>query len=327
MRHLTKSRFKLALECPTKLYYTRKPSEYQDKWLDDKFLRALAWGGYQVGELAKYYYPDGIEISSRIHQTALNETEEYLKREDVILYEPAFSYQNLFIRVDILVKRGDLVQLIEVKAKSFESIGDFTTLRGGISSKWKPYLYDVAFQKYVLKNFHPEFNISSHLMLVDKTKVATVEGLNQRFFIARATENEIEIISKNTQDLGKPILTVENVDALVDLIWQEEPELLGDKLSFGSYLSTLAEYYDKDRPIWERVRKECRTCQFRLNNPTEDGLKSGFHECWRKMAGLKKEDHHRPLIIDIWDNRRTERFIAQGRYFQDQLAPGDKPDR
>ncbi len=326
MRYLTKSRVKLALECPTKLYYTRKPSEYQDKWLDDKFLRTLAWGGYQVGELAKYYYPGGIEINSRVHETALNETEEYLKKENVILYEPAFSYQNLFIRVDILVKRGDQVQLIEVKAKSFESSDEFTGKRGGINSKWKPYLYDVAFQKYVLTYSHPELNISSHLMLVDKTEEATVEGLNQRFFIARAPGNEIEIIAKNTNDLGKPILTVENVDALVDLIWQEEQELLGDKLSFGSYLSKLSEFYENDQPIWERVRKECRTCQFRLDSPTEDGLKSGIHKCWRKMASLKEEDLDRPLVIDIWDSRRIEDFLLQGRYFQDQLDPGDIGD-
>lgn len=32
MRYLTKSRFKLAEECPTKLYYTRK-KEYPDKSL------------------------------------------------------------------------------------------------------------------------------------------------------------------------------------------------------------------------------------------------------------------------------------------------------
>ena len=51
-RYLTKSRFKLALECPTKLYYTQK-KDYLDKKLDDEFLQALAKGGYQVGELGR----------------------------------------------------------------------------------------------------------------------------------------------------------------------------------------------------------------------------------------------------------------------------------
>ena len=38
-RYLTKSRFKLGTECPTKLYYTKK-QEYQNQKLDDKFLVA-----------------------------------------------------------------------------------------------------------------------------------------------------------------------------------------------------------------------------------------------------------------------------------------------
>ena len=53
-RYLTKSRFKLGMECPTKLFYTGNPL-YPDKSIDDPFLLALADGGFQVGELAKQY--------------------------------------------------------------------------------------------------------------------------------------------------------------------------------------------------------------------------------------------------------------------------------
>jgi len=48
MRYLTKSRFKLAEECPTKLFYTRK-KEFPDKKGEDPFFAALAEGGFQVG--------------------------------------------------------------------------------------------------------------------------------------------------------------------------------------------------------------------------------------------------------------------------------------
>lgn len=54
-RYLTKSRFKIALECPTKLFYTGK-HEYANQSLDDPFLQALADGGHQVGELSKLYF-------------------------------------------------------------------------------------------------------------------------------------------------------------------------------------------------------------------------------------------------------------------------------
>ena len=63
LRYLTKSRFKSALECPTKLYYAGK-DDYANNSKEDKFLSALAEGGYQVGELSKFYHPDGKEVSS-----------------------------------------------------------------------------------------------------------------------------------------------------------------------------------------------------------------------------------------------------------------------
>ena len=105
-RYLTKSLFKLALECPIKLYHTRKP-EFPDAKKDNEFLEALAEGGFQVGALAKLYHPEGIEITGKDHEEPLRQTEELLKRENVTLFEAAFRDQNLFIRADIVVKSGD----------------------------------------------------------------------------------------------------------------------------------------------------------------------------------------------------------------------------
>ena len=58
MRTLTKSRFKLGLECPNKLYYTKK-DQYANQKQNDPFLQALASGGFQVEELARLHYPNG----------------------------------------------------------------------------------------------------------------------------------------------------------------------------------------------------------------------------------------------------------------------------
>ena len=64
-RYLTKSRFKIGCECPTKLFYTAK-KEYANNNLDNEFLQALAEGGYQVGELAKLDLMDGINIKIKL---------------------------------------------------------------------------------------------------------------------------------------------------------------------------------------------------------------------------------------------------------------------
>jgi len=62
-RYLTKTRYKLGIECPTKLFYTGK-SEYPDQNDENPFLAALAEGGFQVGELARQYYTGGVKIET-----------------------------------------------------------------------------------------------------------------------------------------------------------------------------------------------------------------------------------------------------------------------
>jgi len=119
-RYLTKSRFVMAMECPTKLFYTGK-KEYKNQDNDDPFLESLAEGGFQVGALAREYFPDGIMIETMDYETALRKTAELLEKDKVTIFEAAIRHHNLFIRVDILVKDGNHFELIEVKAKSIDA--------------------------------------------------------------------------------------------------------------------------------------------------------------------------------------------------------------
>ena len=84
------------MECPTKLFYTQKAHEYKNSNSDNDFLASLADGGFQVGKMASLLYPDGIEVKSASNQLALKETTELLKLHDnIILFEPAFAFENL----------------------------------------------------------------------------------------------------------------------------------------------------------------------------------------------------------------------------------------
>ena len=88
----------MGMGCPAKLYYTRKP-EYANQKLDDPFLAALAEGGFQVGELAKRYHPGGHDITALDYEKAESETQRFLNQQNVILFEPAIRFNNLFIRI------------------------------------------------------------------------------------------------------------------------------------------------------------------------------------------------------------------------------------
>ena len=115
MKVLSKSRFKLGLECPNKLFFT-SDKKYANQKSNDSFLLALARGGFQVEELARLHYPNGIFIDTEPYEyeKAFQLTQKALLLENVVIYEAAFLVDNFFIRTDILVKEGNKIRLIEV---------------------------------------------------------------------------------------------------------------------------------------------------------------------------------------------------------------------
>ena len=133
----------------------------------------LADGGFQVGELAKLMYPDGVDVKTKDVAAAITETSELLKRDAVTIFEPAIVHEGFLVRVDVLIKRGNVFEVIEVKAKSYSGdASEMVGARGGIKSNHLPYLQDVAFQKYVVQNAFPGSTVTAHLLMPDKSKTA-----------------------------------------------------------------------------------------------------------------------------------------------------------
>ena len=264
-RYLTKSRFKTALKCETKLFFTNK-KEYPDKKVDDPFLEALAEGGFQVEELARIYHGGGILIEERDYEKSLAMTNELLKKNEVTIFQAAFRFENLFIRTDILVKNGNRIDLIEVKAKSFDGKDsmDFLNKSGNLDSKWIPYIYDVAFQKHVLTYSHPEFDVRAYIMLADKNARTTVEGLNQRFLILRDKDGYPKIKTSNitSTDVGKEVLIRIKIDDIIGRIFEGSDTADPPKISFAERIKMLSDYYQRDEKLETPLGSKCKGCEF-----------------------------------------------------------------
>jgi hypothetical protein len=314
-RYLTKSRFKTAVECPTKLFYTGKAREYANAMSEDSFLQSLAEGGFQVGELAKLMYPGGVEITADTHETQVQETNQYLQQENVTLYEAAIRHEDLFIRVDVIRKQGNRIELIEVKAKSFDSTEEngFRGARGGINSGMLPYLQDVAFQTYVFKLAFPEMQVDSFLLMADKSKACSIDGLNQFFKISNSNgRSHIEVSSSaNSKSIGDPILTAVDVNEYVHEILTLPIEAPGVVSFFPDVVKRWSDAYVGDKKIDSPVGAQCVRCEFR-NTPTQEHLKSGLLECWQRAKGLSAQDFNDGMVLDVWSFRGKERLIQEG---------------
>lgn len=315
-RFLTKSRFKLAIECPTKLAYTGKP-EYANLKDEDSFLEALAEGGFQVGELAKCYHPGGVLVSTLDRVEAEAQTNELLKRDKVTIFEAALVVGKLYIRVDILRKEGKKLSLIEVKAKSYRSGENMLHQDGSdVMAKWEPYVYDIAFQTHVARLRFPAYEITPYLCLADKSVVASVDGLNQKFFLAKDDRGRTRVRAKGevtAESLGQRILIDVPAVDVVEFV-------LGRPLqnrSFAETVGFLAEEYSLDRKVPWSFSKHCKKCEFKRGE--DQTLKDGFSECWSEVTGRRPRE---PLSMSLWF-AKVDDYLAEKKYFLTDLDESD----
>ena len=311
MRYLTKSRFKLAVECPRKLFYSGK-KEYRNTKQEDTFLQSLADGGFQVGELAKRLYPGGIEITAKSNTEALASTAELLQREHVTLFEPAIAYGNLLIRADVLIKTGTSIKIVEVKSKSFDSTDPQIEGKTGLKSGFRPYIEDVAFQAFVVRCAFPDSRVSAFLLLPDKSLRASVDQMNQLFKIDRSG-TQVRVISDPKADglsASDSLLCELNVDPYIALVHEHGLSTPDGNLSLAEASSGWAEAYAHDAPLPALIGAQCAKCEFKA--PLGDALKSGHAECWKEANGWSDADLAEPTILDLWNFRGKQKLMDQG---------------
>jgi hypothetical protein len=330
-RYLTKSRFKIGHECPTKLHYL-DDKKYGNNNTDNTFLQALAEGGFQVGELAKLYHPGGFEITEVDKAKAVAQTSDLLTRKEVTIYEGAFQFNDLFIRADVVVKNGNDVQLIEVKAKSFDKADEHpfynkSSLKKGdfkLNSEWEPYLIDVAFQAHVLGKAHPKVKVTSYLLLADKTAVATEDGINQKFFLEKSDNGRVKAkVAAGTtlESVGAPLLVKICVDKEVQVI---NASRFDEGKTFEELISDLAEICVSGRFVDPVVGSHCKSCEFRIKtSPSMSGLKSGFAKCWSTVSGVSESACEKPFAFDVWNFRKASKLIADGRIWMAEIERED----
>ncbi len=326
MRVLTKSRFKLGIECPNKLFYTNKKEEYANTKSNNPFLEALASGGFQVEELARLHYPNGILIEDSTDPANFDyfekvaQTNSLLQQENVVIFEAAFMFENLFIRVDILEKKGNQIKLIEVKAKSFNSsngLSEFANDKLKIDSKWKAYLFDVAFQQYVIKKSFPDYQVTPYLMLADKDKSTSVDGLNQMFRITKNSGNRTGIVKIKEQIdslniENDSVLTKIDVSLLVDRISSGEERII-EEYDFEDAIQLFAKAYEEDRFFdYDLKFNACKKCEFKKDEK-KPNLKSGFEACFQKKLNWTEDDFNEPNAFEIWDFRRWKNLTENNK--------------
>ncbi len=324
-RYLTKSRYLTGLECPTKLFYTGKKNQYADQKFDDMFLQHLANGGFQIGELAKLYYPGGEPVDTLDYDGAIQQTNKLLERDSVIIYEAAFSHGNLLCRADIVVKNGNNVELIEVKAKSWDQASSrLVGVQGGLLSDFKSKVADLAFQLHIVRNERPEWEVTPYFFFADKASRCPTDGLHQKFRIVNHGGRRRCVVEGEVtpEDLDPKIMCIVPAEEACKLFATQMDPFDGVR-TFEDHIAFLADHYERDIKIKPRFIPACGKCEFHTGSDDDPELESGRRECWSESLGWSGDDCDVPNVLNIWNFRKKDKMIADGKILFDHLSEDD----
>ena len=348
-KRLTKSNYKLARDCPTKLYYKKK--KYPSTKDKDAFLKLLADGGYMVEWIAKLIHgdPDQDEVGfGRSTKQSFKESLELMKQEKFTLFEPTLKCGGLSARVDILKREGDVFELIEVKSKNWDSKENekkqadgypslFQKKNGKVKKGWKEkHLEDVTFQvlvlEGVLREHFPEIKspeIRAFLCLPDGAKTTPIDEMYKLFEVIRREEEKGKIQPVEVKFHGdRKALRQDNFMATIPVNFAvaELREFVAAEA--GEFLQLLQPELVRAEPC---LGAHCAKCEFR--GASDDPATDGFAQCWGVKAAVQ------PHMLDLYNlgkvggkkNNLAERLIAEGRVCltdirKEELVKGDVTD-
>ena len=132
---LSKSRYCAGLQCHKLLHIRSHNPELIPE--PDPHTQFIFDQGTETGELATEEFRDGVTIPAFPIDEAIEQTKKALEEGAKHIFEAAFNYENIHVKVDILVNHGnDHVDIIEVKSSS------------GVKDV---HIDDMAIQRYVLE--------------------------------------------------------------------------------------------------------------------------------------------------------------------------------
>ena len=295
--YLTKSDFKVAQTCATKLYYRKLG--YPTREDGDEYLAALADQGYLIEALARALYPDGRWVGYRDDvESAAWDTMAALAPDTCTLFEATFISGSKLARADILVKRGQLIELIEIKSCGFDRAKNDELVRAGqsnlfhspratdgLQTKWRPYLEDAAFQTAILQDVFPDLEIVPYLLMPDTSRPCPVDGLHHQFSL-RTSSGDAGVPSAEYTGDRRELhrgLFLTRVD-----VGQEVARLLPTvRQRADAYAAHLMPALRRAAPT---LSVDCRHCEYRL----AEGERRGFHDCWGALADAS------PHILDLY---------------------------
>lgn len=267
--YLTKSNFRLGLECKQKLKYYKL--KYPSTLEDDLMLKFFADSGFMVEAIA---------------HAVMREANPNVEFEFTLKHD---RYQA---RADGWEMFDEQIILTEIKSSSVKS-GDqrqFFTQKGEVESKSRLRLLDITFQVMVARLIFPKHKILPRLCLVNRTKRTSLEAIYSKIVfldVEGADQKKPRaVFSGDSRALAADhFLEFIDVNDVVNKLMDEVVQKSQDLIDF---LDGKQNYTPLIAP------NPCKNCEYR----DAALLPNGFDECW----GLPRIE---PNFIDLYQGYQS----------------------
>ena len=309
---LSKSDFTASADCLAKLYF--KKHQFPSN-LENGFMASMARVGHMVGFLAKVVFPGGREISmAHGAEAAAQETADWIaSTESGILYEATFLVEGQMARVDVLRKRGSVLEVIEVKSSGYDSTLIGTPAKEQVK-KLEEKLVDLTFQTLLVERAQPEFLVEPALCLLDRNAVNQIEGLYGNFRVVESSGGGRFRSNEVFYDGDLEALRAQELLVL----WPCKKEVSAWKVKVRELAAARVQAL-KEVDNFEAFRSPrsmaCAKCAF--NMPTEPNERNGFAQCWGKDAS--EQPHIFDIRRDSWVSQLLNPHVEQGLSRLDQV--------
>lgn len=158
-------------------------------------------------------------------------------------------------------------------------------------------------------------------MMADKSKKATIDGMNQLFRITQTSNHRTGIESRVTSlsETGSSVLGLKNVSDIIRDIQLNKYEY-HKGLTFEGAIDMFREAYKNDSYLnWPTSYSGCKNCEFKTKE-IDSFPKSGFEHCFKKQYQWPNEYFSKPSTMEVWNFRKGDKLFQDGVHFMDQLT-------
>jgi len=311
---LSKSQIVKGLQCHKSLYLHKFHPELKDEPSED--LEAKFSSGIEVGSYARGLFPGGVlvEFDGGPLNEQLSKTQAAIAQGVKTIYEAAFSYDGIFVKVDILNKNRSGWNLYEVKQST---------------SQKDEHIDDIAIQYYVLKgsglpvkkaylvHINKEYERCGD---IDCKELFAIQDLTDKIqehqsYIQEAIQKIREMLSGNIpdMDIGEQCKSPYDCE-FAGHCWQDIPEqsifnLRGRLKKFDLYRNGIIHLKDVPKDILspgQKMQLECTLCKINVINKKR--IKQFLASLWYPLCFLDFETLYM-VPIPLFDGSRPYQQI------------------